>query len=211
MSRGRRHRQWWLSMMLAIMALPLWAAEASDTTEVRYRELSEVKVSGERIAVSGTDYRLVTTLTAADVQALPVKNVADLLQYIPGVDVRQRGASGVQMDPSIRGGSAKQVKVLLNGIDMTDPQTEHYTMDIPIDALMIERIEVLQGTNYAIDAFSGAINIVTKGERLEVRGYRLTGQMTAGEYGLVNPALAVKAHKNDWFRTGTRKTRIIRS
>ena len=68
----------------------------------------------------------------------------------------------MQMDPSIRGGSAKQVKILLNGIDMTDPQTEHYSMDIPIDALMIERIEVLQGTNYAIDAFSGAINIVTK-------------------------------------------------
>ena len=202
MSRGKWHRQWWLSMMLAIMVLPLWAAEASDTTEVRYRELSEVKVSGERIAVSATDYRLVTTLTAADVQALPVKNVADLLQYIPGVDVRQRGASGVQMDPSIRGGSAKQVKVLLNGIDMTDPQTEHYTMDIPIDALMIERIEVLQGTNYAIDAFSGAINIVTKGERLEVRGYCLSGQLTAGEYGLVNPALAVKAHKNDWFVSG---------
>ena len=160
-------------------------------------QLSEVTVSGEQLAVSGNDYRLVTTLTAEDVQLLPVKTVADLLQYVPGVDVRQRGASGVQMDPSIRGGSAKQVKVLLNGIDMTDPQTEHYTMDIPIDALMIERIEVLQGTNYAIDAFSGAINIVTKavsGERLAV-----SGRMTAGEYGLVNPGVAVKAHMNDWY------------
>ena len=125
-------------------------------------QLNEVTVSGERLAVSGSDYRLVATMTAEDIQVLPVKTVADLMQYIPGVDVRQRGASGVQMDPSIRGGSAKQVKILLNGIDMTDPQTEHYSMDIPIDALMIERIEVLQGTNYAIDAFSGAINIVTK-------------------------------------------------
>ena len=160
-------------------------------------QLNEVTVSGERLAVSGNDYRLVATMTAEEVQLLPVKTVADLLQYIPGVDVRQRGASGVQMDPSIRGGSAKQVKVLLNGIDMTDPQTEHYTMDIPVDALMIERIEVLQGTNYAIDAFSGAINIVTKG----VTGDRLqaTGQLTAGEYGLVNPGAAVKVNKNDWY------------
>lgn len=152
-------------------------------------QLSEVTVSGEQLAVSGNDYRLVTTLTAEDVQLLPVKTVADVLQYIPGVDVRQRGASGVQMDPSIRGGSAKQVKVLLNGIDMTDPQTEHYTMNLPIDALMIERVEVLQGTNYAIDAFSGAINIVTK----SVRGERLAvcGQMTAGEYGLVHPVVTV--------------------
>ena len=88
-------------------------------------QLSEVSVTGHRSEVESGGMHLVTTLTAEEVQLLPVKTVADLLQYIPGLDVRQRGASGVQMDPSIRGGSAKQVKVLLNGIDMTDPQTEH--------------------------------------------------------------------------------------
>lgn len=165
-------------------------------------QLNEVSVVGHRSEMESGELRLVATMTAEEVQLLPVKTVADLLQYIPGIDVRQRGASGVQMDPSIRGGSAKQVKVLLNGIDMTDPQTEHYTMDLPIDALMIERIEVLQGTNYAIDAFSGAINIVTKsqgGEDERVRGLEIRGQMTAGEYGLVNPIMAVKAHKEDWY------------
>ena len=162
-------------------------------------QLSEVTVSGEQLAVSGNGYRLVSTLTAEEVQLLPVTTVADLLQYIPGIDVRQRGASGVQMDPSVRGGSAKQVKVLLNGIDMTDPQTEHYTMDIPIDALLIERIEVLQGTNYAIDAFSGAINIVTKPKVETPNSKAITAQLTAGEYGLVNPGVAVKRNTNDWY------------
>lgn len=174
----------------------------SDTTDVRYRELDEVRVEGHKgdgLTVSG--YRLVATMTAEEVQLLPVTTVADVLQYIPGVDVRQRGASGVQMDPSIRGGSAKQVKVLLNGIDMTDPQTEHYSMDIPVDALMIERIEVLQGTNYAIDAFSGAINIVTKGDTGD--RLRVTGQLTVGEYGLANPEVAVKVHKNEWYLNGS--------
>ena len=195
--------------LLISLGLPLWAhTEAtdftgvSDTTDVRYRELEEVRVEGhkgEGLTVSG--YRLVATMTADEVQLLPVKTVADVLQYIPGVDVRQRGASGVQMDPSIRGGSAKQVKVLLNGIDMTDPQTEHYSMDIPVDALMIERIEVLQGTNYAIDAFSGAINIVTKGDTGD--RLRVTGQLTVGEYGLANPEVAVKVHKNDWYLNGS--------
>ena len=173
-----------------------------DTTDVQHRELSEVEVSGERLEVGGYGYRLVSAMTAEEVQLLPVKTVADLMQYMPGVDVRQRGASGVQMDPSVRGGSAKQVKVLLNGIDMTDPQTEHYTMDIPIDAQMIERIEVLQGTNYAIDAFSGAINIVTKSQGLEdegINGLAVGGQMTVGENGLVNPGLSVKVNRNDWY------------
>ena len=173
-----------------------------DTTDVQHRELSEVEVSGERLEVGGYGYRLVSAMTAEEVQLLPVKTVADLMQYMPGVDVRQRGASGVQMDPSVRGGSAKQVKVLLNGIDMTDPQTEHYTMDIPVDAQMIERIEVLQGTNYAIDAFSGAINIVTKSQGLEdegINGLAVGGQMTIGENGLVNPGLSVKANRNDGY------------
>ena len=178
-----------------------------DTTDVRYRELDEVRVEGhkgEGLAVSW--YRLVATITAEEVQLLPVTTVADVLQYVPGVDVRQRGASGVQMDPSIRGGSAKQVKVLLNGIDMTDPQTEHYSMDIPVDALMIERIEVLQGTNYAIDAFSGAINIVTKStDRYtdRVQSTDFIGQLTVGEYGLANPEMAVKVHKNEWYLNGS--------
>jgi iron complex outermembrane receptor protein len=162
-------------------------------------QLNEVNVTGHRSDVESGGMRLVTTLTAEEVALLPVKTVADVLQYIPGVDVRQRGASGVQMDPSIRGGSAKQVKVLLNGIDMTDPQTEHYTMDMPIDALVIERIEVLQGTNYSVDAFSGAINIVTKSKVESQQSTVYSGQMTVGEYGLVNPGLAVKAHKGDWY------------
>lgn len=194
---------------LIFLALPLWAGEAADTTDLRLRELNEVSVTGhagEGLAVSG--YRLVATMTQDDICILPVTTVADLLQYIPGVDIRQRGASGVQADLSIRGGTGKQAKVFLNGIDMTDPQTEHYTMDLPIDALLIERIEVLQGTNYALDAFSGAINIVTKGVKelgnegvseLASRGVALQGKLTAGEYGLVNPALAVKVDKEAWY------------
>ena len=192
MNRFRLHLLIGFLFVLSCLAVPLRATEMHDTTDVRYRELNEVNVTVRGYGLQVTGYRLVATMTAEDVQALPVKTVADLLQYIPGVDVRQRGASGVQMDPSIRGGSAKQVKVLLNGIDMTDPQTEHYTMDIPVDALMIERIEVLQGTNYAIDAFSGAINIVTKSQqRVTGYGLQVTGQMTAGEYGLVNPEITV--------------------
>lgn len=184
-----------------IWALPLLANESADTTDVRYRELTEVKVNAERLALGAYAYRLVATMTAEEIKLLPVKTVADLLQYIPGIDVRQRGASGVQMDPSIRGGSAKQVKVLLNGIDMSDPQTEHYTMDLPVDALIIERVEVLQGSNYAMDAFSGAINIITKelsGERAEV-----TGKLTAGEYGLVNPGMATRVNIGDWYLNGS--------
>lgn len=195
----------WMRMLifflLIVLALPLWAEEAADTTDIRLRELNEVSVTGHQTALQTEGFRLVATLTQDEIRVLPVTTVADLLQYIPGVDIRQRGASGVQADLSIRGGTGKQVKVLLNGIDMTDPQTEHYTMDLPVDALIIERIEVLQGTNYALDAFSGAVNIVTKEgtNGLKVKRLAVSGKLTAGEYGLVNPELAVKASRDAWY------------
>ena len=43
-------------------------------------QLNEVTVSGERLAVSGSDYRLVATMTAEEIEVLPVKTVADLMQ-----------------------------------------------------------------------------------------------------------------------------------
>ena len=150
--------------ILLCVALPVMAANegVSDSVPTRERTLDQIEVVGEQMTMEGAQYRPVAVLTAEDIRLLPVQTVADLLQYLPGIDIRERGASGVQADLAMRGGTAKQVKVLLNGIDMTDPQTEHYTMDLPLDALLIERVEMLQGTNYAVDAFSGAVNIITK-------------------------------------------------
>jgi len=51
-------------------------------------QLNEVNVVGHRAEVESNEMHLVTTLTAEEVQLLPVKTVADLLQYIPGLDVR---------------------------------------------------------------------------------------------------------------------------
>ena len=203
------------TILLLLIALPIQAAD-TDTTDLRQREMDQVDVVGRRADYLAESFRPVAQLTGEEIALLPVQTVADLLQYMPGMDIRERGASGVQADLSMRGGTGKQVKVLLNGVDLTDPQTEHYTMDLPIDARLIERVEVLQGTNYAIDAFSGAINIITKSkvesqkskagvspESKNASNTLFLGSLTAGEYGLVHPALAVRTQRGDWYlKTG---------
>ena len=164
--------------------------------------LEEVQVLGERSQFQADVFRLVSQVTNEELQLLPVRTVSDVLKYLPGVDLRERGASGVQADLSMRGGSGKQVIVMLNGVNITDAQTEHYSLDLPLDVSLIDHIEVLQGTNYAVDAFSGAINIVTK-KAIEkpdsLRNYRLTASMAAGQYALINPALAAQVRKNQWY------------
>lgn len=155
------------------------------------RLLQEVLVVSQKAEVHSDAYRLITQLSHDDLVALPIHSVADILQYLPGVDVRTRGACGAYADISMRGGTFDQVLVLLNGVPLNDAQTGHYTLNMPVSTELIERIEVLQGTSAnLVGAFSGAINIVTKSrvESGESRDVRLG--LTAGMNGLVNPELA---------------------
>ena len=142
------------------------------------------------------------TVTHDEIAALPVQTVADILYYIPGVDVRTRGASGAQADVSMRGGTFDQVQIRLNGVNITDAQTGHYSLNLPVSVDLIEQIEVQEN----------GINIVTKkegnpllrpagtspvsGEELGVQG---SLRLTAGMNGLVNPAATVRVQRGGWY------------
>lgn len=174
-----------------------------DAFDPTLLQLQEVEVTSNRSQFQSEHFRLVANISQDEIRLMPVKTASDLLKYIPGVDLRERGASGVQSDLSMRGGTGRQVKILLNGVDITDPQTDHYSMDIPVDVQLIERIEVLQGTNYALDAFSGAVNIITKsvvpGQPTDTIGYEIAGSLAAGEYGYINPTLSAHLNKGEWY------------
>ena len=106
----------------------------------------------------------------------------DLLKYAVGIDVRQRGDMGVQTDISIRGGTFDQITILLNGINICDPQTGHNAADFPVDISEIERIEVLEGPAgrvYGTSSLVGAINIVTRPDLQSGMELRAEG----GSYG----------------------------
>jgi vitamin B12 transporter len=128
--------------------------------------LPDISIKENRLTIPFSDVsRTVNVLSARQIETLPVQSVNELLLYVAGVDVRQRGPHGVQADVSIRGGTFDQTLVLINGIKLSDPQTGHHIMNLPVDLDNIERIEVLKGPGariYGQNAFAGAINIVTK-------------------------------------------------
>ena len=129
-------------------------------------ELEEVEVTGSRVPLTVSQAaRIVTVLDREAIAAAPVQSINDLLKYAAGVDVRQRGDIGVQTDISIRGGTFDQITILLNGINICDPQTGHNAADFPVELSEIERIEVLEGPAgrvYGTSSLVGAINIVTR-------------------------------------------------
>jgi iron complex outermembrane receptor protein len=120
---------------------------------------------------------------------LPVHSVDELLKYVPGIEVQQRGPFGAQSDIVLRGGTFQQVLVILDGVRLNDANTGHFTSYIPIAPAEIERIEVLKGASSAIygsEAVGGVIHIITKSfaAKQDVNKQNATVQFTAGEYDL---------------------------
>ncbi len=109
--------------------------------------------------------RSIQIITKAQIQQLPATSLGEVLSFVAGLDVRQRGVHGVQADVSVRGGTFDQTLILLNGVKLADPQSGHHALNLPIDLNNVERIEILKGGAARIfgqNAFAGAINIVTK-------------------------------------------------
>jgi iron complex outermembrane receptor protein len=121
---------------------------------------------------------------------LPVHSIDDLLRYVPGVEVQARGPMGAQSDIVLRGGTFQQVLVIVDGIRINDPLTGHFNSYIPIAPSEIERIEILKGASSAVygsDAVGGVIHVITKSFATQTTPKKEAyGQVTGGEYGLVN-------------------------
>src|SRR5574344_1796398 len=173
--------------------------KVSTDSTISYREtLDEVSVMGSRAPLTQSQQaRMVTVLSREEIQAAPVQSVNDLLKYAVGVDVRQRAPIGAQTDISVRGGNYQQVTILLNGINICDPQTGHNAFDFPVDISEIKRIEGLEGPAgrvYGTSSLLGAINIVTKTPQKSSMNVHLEG----GSYGYLNAGGRVNYAQGHW-------------
>ncbi len=146
--------------------------------------LSEVEVTAAQPVTATHALRLLATIDREDIAALPATTVADLLQTLPGVDIRTRGANGGQADISLRGGTFDQVRVLLNGVNITDAQTGHYSLNLPVPLEAIRRVELLDG----------AINIVT----LQPDSDQYNVAMQAGMNKFAKAELLGGWQRNNW-------------
>ena len=173
-------------------------AQQQTNHELQNYELEEVEVTGSRVPLTLSESaRMVTVLTKADIQAAAVHSVNDLLKLATGVDVRQRGEFGIQTDISLRGGTFDQITILLNGINLSNPQTGHLTTDFPVSMSDIERIEILSGPAariYGTSAFNGAINIVTKKNAPN----HISTELMGGAYGLFGTNISSSYSHNNF-------------
>ena len=164
------------------------SAAADDSLNRQEMRLDEVVVTGARAPLTqGEAAKLVTVLTREDINGYAAETVNDVLKHATSVDVRQRGGFGVQTDISIGGGTFDQIAILLNGVNISNPQTGHLSADFPVSLDDIQRIEIIQGAAarvYGAGAFNGAINIVTTPQA----GPRGSVSVEGGSYGTFGAA-----------------------
>lgn len=187
------------------------AAAAHAAAQVPARPLDSVVVVASRTSL-GDAARAVDVITHDDIARSTAHNVADLLSERLGVDVY--GRSAAQADISLRGSTAEQTLVLVDGVRVSDAQSAHYALDLAVPLGAIDRIEILRGGGsamYGTDAVGGVINIITKrgAQKADVRadggaygtaGGAVSGGASRGGF-VVNGA--TEYEKSDGYRAGT--------
>lgn len=187
--------------------------QVTDTAVV---QLDEIIIAENRIQLPyAAQSRSISLVDRETIRKTPALSVAEMLHFVSGVDVRTRGANGVQADVGIRGGTFDQTLILVNGIKMSDPQTGHHSMNLPLDLGNIDRIEVLKGPGartFGQNAFSGAVNIVTakpktsfltvgaQGGDFTLWGVRASGALVSGDN---SHYMAVNYDQSDGYKHNT--------
>jgi len=117
----------------------------------------------------------VTVITSEQIQAMGARNAAEIVATAPGVVVTSYGARAQSQLVSVRGSTADQVLVLINGKKINTAQGGGVDLSM-INPDNIERVEIIRGGMSAVygdGAFGGVINIVLKEgsqKELEIAG-----------------------------------------
>ena len=134
----------------------------------------------------------VTVITADDIARNQWRTLPDALRAVPGVYVTQNGGPGDIAAVFIWGTNSNHTKVLIDGVDVSDPSSPNGAFDFS-NVLIgdVARIEVLRGPQsglYGSDAIGGVILIETK------RGSGppiITGTLEGGSFGTFNQSASL--------------------
>ncbi|HHG3517356.1 TPA: TonB-dependent receptor [Vibrio parahaemolyticus] len=144
---------------------------ASLLSPVSYLQAQETSVD-ETIVVTANRFKQIdgavlaqtVTVTKEDIRRQQADSLFDVFRTLPSIEVAQYGGRGQSASIFVRGGSANQVLVLVDGVRM--PRAIMGGIDFnqfPINS--IERIDYIRGARasiYGSEAISGVINIITR-------------------------------------------------
>ncbi|QIB50752.1 TonB-dependent receptor domain-containing protein [Pseudomonas sp. OIL-1] len=138
---------------------------ASAVTAANSLDLPDTVVTASRMAQPTMSSPAASSIfDRADIERLQPSSVADLLRRVPGASLTTNGGLGSLTTLSLRGTSATQTLVLVDGQRISSASAGQPSLEF-LDIEQIERIEVIRGPRSAVygsDAIGGVIQIFTR-------------------------------------------------
>ncbi len=188
-------------MLVLAAGAPLPARSDDPAPPAIVRDVPPVVVRDLRPEDLPDDPTAFTTVIDVDRYEGEAKTVEDVLAEVPGVRVRRFGGPGQPSEVTIRGSTASQVVVLLDGIRLDSAQSG--VVDLSTVSLdLLERIEVSRGggsVQQGSGAIGGVINLVTRRPGAEPRTV-VAGELAS--FGTGQGSAIHAARYDDWEVTG---------
>ena len=117
-----------------------------------------------------------TGLGFNDEPAMGLATAVTALRFSPGVDLQARGYPELQSDLTIRGSTFEQTSLRLGVLPVYDPQTGHYTAELPFSSAMLTAPRFATGTANAFGGFNSSVGTLALGwAPIEERGFLMAG------------------------------------
>ncbi len=184
------------NFFIVAAALFSTATQAQDTTNL----LNEVTVTAAKFVKKQIETgKVITVISNQEIAQSGSKTLSEILQTQAGIVVQGANNNfGTNQTVSIRGASAGNVLILIDGVPAYDPSviTNYFDLNF-ITTNNIERIEILKGgqsTLYGSDAVAGAINIITK--KATSNKFDLHAGISAGSFNTFQQQIGISGkHK----------------
>ncbi|WP_282044483.1 TonB-dependent receptor plug domain-containing protein [Winogradskyella flava] len=153
--------------ILGMVMLSIGFAQTKQDS-VKVEKLDEVVVTDSRFNLKRENSgKVITKITAQDLEKLQGQSVAEIIGRTAGVEVNGvRSNAGQNLSYFVRGGRNRQVLIMIDGVQVTDPSQIANDYDLRLlNADQVESIEILKGassTLYGTGAATAVINIKLK-------------------------------------------------
>ena len=173
------------ALLLLLASPPALAQTPGGAGSAPADSLGEVTVTAAREAVLTREAPArVEVLDRDDVAASGAHTLADLVEARSGIFVKRYGPGGLA-SASLRGTSASQTLVLLDGHRIADPQLGQLDLSL-LPAVLFERAEILHGPGsalYGTDGVGGVVNLRTGGPQTGGAGTEARVETRVGAWG----------------------------
>ncbi len=167
-------------------------AQAQDSTGT---SLDEVILTANKYPKKQSETgKVVTVINRQQIERSGGKTISELLNTIGGTTIiGANNNPGTNLTASIRGASAGNVLILVDGIPVNDPSVISNYFDLNFLNLdQVEKIEILKGgqsTLYGSDAVAGVINIISK--KAGPDKININGNFSGGTYHTLKQSVGI--------------------